>query len=168
MASENFAEHAFLTLLKGHPLLVNHLDAALRKDAELSLIEYGMLVTLSEAPERRLTMAELARAVVYSRSGLTTLVDSLERRGLIVRERSQTDRRSWYTTLTDDGLTARRAAEPVYTGFLHDHVLAHLTPERAEAIAAVYGAVIADLAPDWPELRQYHPSEQPTAIPHES
>ncbi|MET8976382.1 MarR family transcriptional regulator [Streptomyces sp. NPDC004539] len=151
-------ERAWLALLKGHPLLVNHLDAGLREHAGLSLIDYGMLATLWEAPERRLTMAALARSVVYSRSGLTRLVDGLESRGLVVRERLATDRRSWYVVLTDAGLKAFEDARPRYLADVRDHFVALITPAQLKAVAAAYGAVIADLAPDHEELRQYHPA----------
>lgn len=152
-------EHAWRALLKGHALLVARLDADLREQSGMSLIDYDVLVQLSEAAERRLAMAELARAVVYSRSGLTRLVDSLERRGWVARVRSSTDRRSWYAVATDDGLAALEAAWPVHAGGVRDHFAAHTDPEQARTISRVFGAVIADLAPDADELRHYHPAE---------
>ncbi|PZT71326.1 MarR family transcriptional regulator [Streptomyces sp. SW4] len=161
MAEESFLdrehEHAWRAVLKGHALLVARLDTDLRQNAGISLIDYDVLVQLSEAPDRRLPMADLARAVVYSRSGLTRLVDSLERRSLVTRERSSSDRRSWYAVLTDDGLTTLEAAWPVHAAGVRDHFAVHATAEQARALAAVFGAVIADLAPDQPELRHYHP-----------
>lgn len=126
----------------------------------MSLIDYDVLVQLSEAPGRRLPMAELARAVVYSRSGLTRLVDSLERRGLVTRERSTSDRRSWYAVLTHDGLTALADAWPVHAAGVRDHFAAHTSPDQARTLATVFGSVIAELAPDHEELRHYHPDRR--------
>ncbi|MET9790370.1 MarR family winged helix-turn-helix transcriptional regulator [Streptomyces canus] len=157
MAEKDFLdadqERAWRSVLKGHALLLGRLDADLREHADMSLIDYDVLVQLSEAPERRLPMADLARAVVYSRSGLTRLVDSLERRGLVARERSRSDRRSWYAVLTDDGLTALEAAWPVHVAGVRAHFAAHTDPEQARTLATVFGAVIADLSPDQEELR---------------
>ncbi|NNN30607.1 MarR family transcriptional regulator [Streptomyces sp. S3(2020)] len=153
-------EHAWLALLKGHPLLVNHLDAGLRERSNLSLIDYGILAELAQTPERRLLMAALARSVVYSRSGLTRLVDGLESRGLVIRERLATDRRSWYVILTDEGLTALEQARPHYLADVSDHFVSLITPEQVKAIASAFGAVIADLAPDHEELRKYHPDSE--------
>jgi DNA-binding MarR family transcriptional regulator len=146
-------EHAWRVLLKGHALLMVRLDADLREHAGISLIDYDVMVQLSESPERRLPMAELARAVVYSRSGLTRLVDSLERRGLVMRERSSSDRRSWYTVLTDDGLAALEYAWPVHGVGVRDHFAVHASTAQARALTAVFGSVIAELAPDSKELR---------------
>jgi DNA-binding MarR family transcriptional regulator len=161
MAEEHFLDpdqaHAWRALLKGHALLAARLDADLKQEADLSLIDFDVLVQLFEAPERRLPMAELARAVVYSRSGLTRLVDSLERRGLVARERSSSDRRSWYAVPTDEGIAALEVAWPVHAAGVRDHFAAHAGPAQAKVLADVFGAVIADLAPDSPELRHYHP-----------
>ncbi|MCQ4122335.1 MarR family winged helix-turn-helix transcriptional regulator [Rhodococcus tibetensis] len=156
-------EHAWRAALKGHALLVARLDADLREQTDMSLIDYDVLVQLSEAPERRLSMADLARAVVYSRSGLTRLVDSLERRGLVTRERSSSDRRSWYAVLTDDGVAALEDAWPVHAAGVREHFAAHTSPEQARTLAAVFGSVIAALAPDSNELRHYHPHGQSTS-----
>ena len=55
------------------------LEAELVADQQLSLAAYDVLVQLAEAPERRLRMTELADAVLLSRSGVTRLVDRLEK-----------------------------------------------------------------------------------------
>jgi len=166
VTDENFLtaerEHAWRAVLKGQALLVNRLDADLRAHTDLSLIDYDVLVQLSEAPERRLPMADLAQAVVYSRSGLTRLVDSLQRRGLVTREHSSSDRRSWYAALTDTGLAKLQNAWPVHAAGVRDHFGAHTTPEQARTLATVFGSVIADLAPDNKELSHFHPNRPDT------
>lgn len=150
-------DRAWRALLKGHALLVGRLDADLRARAGMSLIDYDVLVQLSESPRRRLAMAELADAVVYSRSGLTRLVDTLERRGWVVRERDQNDRRYWYAVLTPDGLAALEAAWPVHVAGVRAHFAAHAGEDQARTISAVFGQVIADLAP---QLRHLFDTEQ--------
>ena len=62
---------------------------------------YDVLIELCDAPERRLRMAELARRVVLSRSGLTRLVDRLEAEGLLTRGRVGEDRRGAYAVLSE-------------------------------------------------------------------
>lgn len=150
-------ERAWRAALKGHALLVARLDADLRTRSGISLTDYDVLVQLSEAPDQRLALADLADAVVYSRSGITRLVDSLERRGLVARERSRTDRRSWFATLTESGHHVLQAAWPVHVEGVQSHFAAHATMEQARAVADVFGAVIADLAADREELRHLHP-----------
>ena len=62
------------------------LDAELEREHGLPLSSYDVLIQLSLVPYRRLRMFELADAIVLSRSGLTRLVDRLERAGLVERE----------------------------------------------------------------------------------
>ena len=73
-----------------------------------------MLVQLVEAPERRLRMTELAERGAALRSGLTRLVDRLEREGLVRREACDSDARGLFTVLTDAGLERLREASPVH------------------------------------------------------
>src|SRR5512142_2521583 len=83
----------FLTL---HRRIVDAIDRDLQRSDRLPLLSYDVLIELYEAPGRRLRMAELARRVVLSRSGLTRLVDRLEADGLLARDRVDQDRRGAY------------------------------------------------------------------------
>ena len=73
-----------------------------------------MLVQLAEAPERRLRMTELAAAVLLSRSGVTRLVDRLEKVGLVARCRVAGDGRGVAAELTPAGLNRLRNAAPTH------------------------------------------------------
>ena len=101
----------FLTL---HRRIVDAIDRDLLRGGRLPLTSYDVLIELYETPERRLRMAELARRVVLSRSGLTRLVDRLEAEGLLTRDRVGEDRRGAYAVLTDAGVDAMRGAWPIY------------------------------------------------------
>src|SRR3712207_3124959 len=70
--------------LRAHSRLTHRLEADLITDHALPLASYDVLLTLLEAPNRRLRMTELADQVLLSRSGMTRLVDRLEREGLVV------------------------------------------------------------------------------------
>jgi DNA-binding MarR family transcriptional regulator len=89
-----------------------------------------VLVQLAQAPGRRLRMAELADAVVLSRSGLTRLVDRLQAEGLVRREPSPDDARGTYTVLTRQGMARLRAAAPVHLAGIQKHWLAHFTDQE--------------------------------------
>src|SRR5215212_10244149 len=69
------------------------LDADLQSAHGMSLADYEVLVALSEAPERRLRMSDLAAVLHLSPSGLTRRLDALTRRGWVRRERCPSDRR---------------------------------------------------------------------------
>jgi DNA-binding MarR family transcriptional regulator len=102
------------SFLVAHAQVVAALERDLSAGAALPLAWYDVLVQLVEAPERRLRMAELADRVLLSRSGLTRLVDRLQREGLVVREPVPGDARGLYTVLTPAGFVRIRDATPVH------------------------------------------------------
>jgi DNA-binding MarR family transcriptional regulator len=106
-------EAAWTGLLRTRERLMQALDRELEHEHGLSLAEYDVLVQLDGAPERSLRMAELADAVLLTRSGITRLVDRLERRELIERHRCPSDARGLWAVLTDAG--AERLSEAATT-----------------------------------------------------
>ncbi len=104
---------------------------------------HDVLLALYEAPDHRLRMHELARAIVLSRSGLTRLVDRLEAEGLLFRERSGTDRRGAYAVLTDAGLAALRQTWPVYAHGIAEHFACYLSDEEVRTLIEVFQRVMA-------------------------
>lgn len=92
---------------------------------------YDVLLTLEKAPGGRLRMSELADAVILSRSGLTRLVDRLEREGLLKREGCPGDKRGSYAVITVAGLAARMAAWPVLQRAMSELFAAHISDEEA-------------------------------------
>ncbi|MFB9596152.1 MarR family winged helix-turn-helix transcriptional regulator [Saccharothrix longispora] len=98
------------SFLRAHARLTRVLEAELIAEQRLSLAAYDVLVQLAEAPQHRLRMTELADAVLLSRSGVTRLVDRLERAGLVLRERADGDGRGVVAVLTPEGLDRLRVA----------------------------------------------------------
>jgi DNA-binding MarR family transcriptional regulator len=105
---------AWRAYLRGHATVTRALEADLVAGPRLSLASYDVLVQLAEAPERRLRMTELADAVLLSRSGVTRLVDRLERDGLVVRAPVVEDGRGVSATLTERGLDRLRGASRIH------------------------------------------------------
>lgn len=138
-------EAAWRACLRGHAMLERTLDADLRAEHGMSLTTYDALVQLSEAPNRRLYMKDLAAALVYSVSGLTRLVDGLERAGYARRETDPKNRRATLVTLTPEGLEALEAAWPTHARGVHAHFVTHIGPSQARTIATVFDAITADL-----------------------
>lgn len=138
-------ESAWRHLLRAHALLARTLDADLRARHGLSLATYDALVQLDEAPGRRLRMKALAEALVYSASGLTRLVDGLERAGFARRETDPANRRSIQVVLTDAGRAALEAAAPDHRAAVERHFAAHATETQARTLARVFGAIREDL-----------------------
>ena len=105
---------AWRQLLQAHALVIREVDGRLR-DAELPPLGwYDALYALHEAPDQRLQHHELADQVLLSRSGLSRLVDRLEREGAIQRQSIDGDRRGAHVVLTDAGIELMRQMWPIY------------------------------------------------------
>ena len=94
---------AWRGMLRAHAELTKELDAELAREHNLPLSSYEVLLFLADAPDGRMRMAELADSVLLSRSGLTRLVDRLEREGLLKRERCESDARGLFAEITPAG-----------------------------------------------------------------
>lgn len=140
-------EKAWRLYLRAHAVLVRRLDQELRVECGISLNAYDALVQLSEAPDRRLKMKDLADALVYSRSGLTRVVDSLEAAGLARRESDPADRRAILVVLSDDGLHALNGAWPVHVRGVEEYWARHMSDQQARVVAKVSSAVIGAVGP---------------------
>ncbi|MEU1417180.1 MarR family transcriptional regulator [Streptomyces sp. NPDC049097] len=101
-------------------------DADMARDARLALSEYTTLMHLSEAPGRHLRMSELAAACNLSLSGMTRVVNRLEKQGLIQRAKCDEDRRGWNAVLTDSGLERLEKAWPTHLASVRQHILDRL------------------------------------------
>ncbi|HEV2235627.1 MAG TPA: MarR family transcriptional regulator [Ktedonobacterales bacterium] len=134
---------AWRALLSAHAAVIERIERDLAAAQRLPLGAYDVLFALAEAPERRLRMRELARAIVLNRSTLTRRVDRLEREGLLAREPCGTDRRGACAVLTDRGRAALRGAWPVYARGIATYFAAHLSTDEARVLAEVLGRVYA-------------------------
>jgi DNA-binding MarR family transcriptional regulator len=145
-------EEAFLRALGRAMLTVPRaFDADLLHEQRLSLNEYSALRDLSEAPDRRLRMGDLAAASALSLSGMTRIVTRLERQGLVQRERPSCDGRGWNAVLTDDGLTRLRQAWPTHLASVRRHVIDHVRTADLPAFTAALQRFAADAR--WAEMQ---------------
>ena len=108
-----------------------------------SLSWYDALYELYLAPQRRLRMNELARSALLSRSGLTRLVDRLEKEKLIERQACPGDGRALHAQLTAKGVEVLRKIWPIYRAGIAKYFGTHLSEAEAKQIAAVFGRVVA-------------------------
>jgi DNA-binding MarR family transcriptional regulator len=116
------------SFLRSHATIMRALEIELAAAKQLPLASYDVLVQLTEATDHRLRMTELADRVLLSRSGLTRLVDRLERDGLVVREPYPDDARGMYAVITDLGLAKLRAATSVHLPGIVEHFVAPFSP----------------------------------------
>lgn len=137
---------AWRGLLRVHAALVRELDAELDAAHDLPLSSYDVLIYLQAAPGKRLRMAELADSVLLSRSGVTRLVDRLEREGLIVRDTCTSDGRGLYAVLTDEGEAMLARARPTHLAGVRERFLKHFSDEELKRLATYWERVIPGAA----------------------
>ncbi|GGP60836.1 MarR family winged helix-turn-helix transcriptional regulator [Saccharothrix coeruleofusca] len=121
------------SFLRAHARLTRILEAELIAEQRLSLAAYDVLIQLAEAAQYRLRMTELADAVLLSRSGVTRLVDRLERSGLVLRERADGDGRGVVAVLTQQGMERLRTASGTHLAGVARHFADALEPPDLEA-----------------------------------
>src|SRR3954470_3269066 len=110
-----------------------------------SLSWYDALYELYLAPGRHLRMNELARHALLSRSGLTRLVDKLEKEKLIERRSCDTDGRVQHAQLTDKGVETLRKIWPVYRAGIAKYFAVHVREPEARQLETIF-ARMADAA----------------------
>ena len=126
---------AWRALLQGHAALVERIGREVSAAGGVSLDSYDVMLALSNAPDGRLKMGELASHVVLSRSGLTRLVDRMEASGLVARELAAGDRRSFEAFMTPQGEAAFKATWPLYARAIAQ-ALAPLSEAEAGQLAS--------------------------------
>ena len=133
------------TLLRTVSALLRTFEQELQESDALPLAWFDVLIQLYEAPERGLRMQALADSVVLSRSGLTRLIDRMERAGLVRREPSREDRRGYYAVITDEGLRVIGLARPEHHRGIREHFINYLDDNDIEALDIALSKVRAHL-----------------------
>ena len=132
---------AWRGFLRLHAALVRELDRELEEAHGLPLTHYEVLIHLYLAPDNRLRMSDLASSVLLSQSGVTRLVDRLERAGHVVRHQCADDRRVLYAQLTDSGMARLMEARPTHLAGVRARFLAHFDDAELDELAAAWERV---------------------------
>ncbi len=135
----------------GTTLLFDRLDEDLRRDFDISLVEYEILVRLSER-DGQMRMAALADALAHSRSRVTHTVTRMEKAGLVKRSRSDEDGRGIIAALTDKGLDLLVRAAPTHVQGVREHLVDLAADEDFVALGRVMDAVADHLVAAHPEM----------------
>ena len=121
--------------------LHTHLEDDLRAQTGLSMNDYHVMVTLSEAPEHRLRMGELASRLVFSPCRITYQISSMVKRGLVRKQPCPEDGRGQEAVLTDEGMAALEAAAPMHLITVRDSFIDRLDPDELAVIQRVFDKV---------------------------
>ena len=129
--------------LEGSSRLWERLDRDLKASHGLTMPEYEILVRLSEAPERRLRMAELAVMAYQSRSRLSHTCSRLENKGLVRREACADDKRGINAVLTEEGFAALDRAARDHVRTVRAHLVDLVSPEDLEVLGKAFTRIAA-------------------------
>ncbi|MEA4944497.1 MAG: MarR family transcriptional regulator [Propionicimonas sp.] len=122
-------------------VIQEYLESALR-EFDLDLGEYEIMVHLSEAPDHRLRMSELADRLRHSRSRLTHTVTRMERQGLVARTTCPGDRRGVIAVLTQTGWELLVQAAPYHVQSVREALVDPIDPADFEALGRAMQAVV--------------------------
>jgi DNA-binding MarR family transcriptional regulator len=126
-------------------LLDEALDRQLQREAGMPHAYYAILVTLSEAPGRRLRMRQLAAVLRYSQSRMTHAVRSLEGNGWVRRERYPDDRRGQLAVLTDEGRRVLERAAPGHVAEARRRVFDRLSEQQVSELRRICETLLVGL-----------------------
>lgn len=143
---------AWLNLLQTHSVLTEALESTLVAEAGISLAEQEVLVRLEAAGGEGLRMADLSHLLLFSRSGITRIVERLVQKDLVERRPADNDRRVIRATLTAEGRKTIRRSVPALAAGLSRHLGQHVTDGDVRALRRVLARILKGNGA-WEELR---------------
>ena len=147
-ASQTPEIQAWAKLLRAHAALTRRFSADLQAMHGLTLNAYEVLLHLAHAPERRMRRVDLAGSVLLTASGITRLLDGLERAGYVDRAADENDARVTYAVLTDEGYEKLRDAAPTHVGGIRELFGDRFSRDELEALAELLDRLPSDPVAD--------------------
>lgn len=108
--------------------------------------DYQLLAMLSEAPDQRLRMCDLADSLRLTRSGLTRRMEGVMKKKLVTRVQSDDDGRVAYASLTPKGFDLLKAAAPEHLESVRRLMIDLLTPTEVKSFASAFGKISENLS----------------------
>ena len=133
---------AWRGMLRVHRELTGRLDAELIAEHGIALSAYEVLLFLTDAPDGKLRMSDLAARLLLSRSGLTRLIDRLEKAGFVGREPCADDGRGWFALITPEGAEKLRAARVTHLDGVRRHFLSRVERGEQRVLGDVFTRVL--------------------------
>jgi DNA-binding MarR family transcriptional regulator len=138
------AVEAWINLIRGQSAAIRVINAQLVADHGLTINDFECMLLLARAEDRRMRRVDLAEQLILTASGVTRLLDGLEKEGWVDRASCDTDRRVTYAVLTDEGLAKLRDASKSHVADLRDFFEARFTNEELDQLALLLGRLHAD------------------------
>ncbi len=129
--------------MQTHSTVVKYLERRMEEQHGLPLSWFDVLIQLTESPEGKLRMGELADSVLLTRSGITRLVDRMIGAGLVDREPCPGDRRGYYAVITQKGKDTIERVGPDHSKDAWEVFLGHINESEAVLMGNVFNQVLA-------------------------
>ena len=126
---------AWIRFLRAHAALTRELGARLEAEHGLTMSDFDVLIQLYHAPDHAMRRIDIARQVLLTASGITRLLDGLERCGLVAKRSCESDARVSYAVLTEEGLRKVEAARQSHHADIDELFGAALEPKEREQLA---------------------------------
>jgi DNA-binding MarR family transcriptional regulator len=137
--SSQAIEQSWIRFLRAHAAVTRELSARLEAEHGLTLSDFDVLVQLYYAPEQSLRRVDIARAVLLTASGITRLLDRLERAGWVEKRACESDARVSYAALTDAGREKLEAALESHRRDIEQLFSSQFSPEERAQLAELLG-----------------------------
>jgi len=158
-AREQAAWRAYLDM---NALLTARLNREMQEASGISIADFSVLVPLSEHPEGRMRVLELARALGWEKSRLSHQLTRMAQRGLIERSNCNEDRRGAFVLLTDAGRRTVEAAAPRHVDSVRRYLFDELTAEQVDALGAIAQGVVERLVAGCPSAEAAYLASEAT------
>jgi DNA-binding MarR family transcriptional regulator len=129
----------WVRFLRAHSAIVGKLNTELVADHGLTINDFEVLLHLSWAPQQAMRRVDLASSVLLTPSGITRLLDGLERSGFVAREACATDRRVIYAKLTPAGDEKLRAARKTHLAGVYRLFVERFDADELASLAVLLG-----------------------------
>ena len=127
-------QRAWRSWLHANLLIMDRLGRDLQESKGLTSADYEILVHLSESPDRRIRMSELAGLTLSSRSRLSHQIDRMQKAGYVDRQECTDDRRGYFAVLTDKGWRTLVEAAPIHVESVRARLVDVLSPEEFQEL----------------------------------
>lgn len=138
------AVEAWIHLIRGQAAAVRAINTQLVADHGLTINDFECMLLLSRAEDRRMRRVDLAEQLILTASGITRLLDGLEKEGWVDRAACASDRRVTYAVLTDAGHQKLRDASKTHVADLRTFFETRYSAEELESLASLLGRLPQD------------------------
>ena len=141
MATQNLLDDTRITefglLVEATRRLTRIFEASLRKNHDLTMVEFEAMIRLGRSPDRQMSMTDLAGQMVLTSGGVTRLVDRLTKDGYVERASCPSDRRVQWAQLTDHGVATVSQALATHLSDLDGHFYPAMSDEERVTLVPV-------------------------------